>query len=491
VRGYTFEGNTAFTDAELAAVAAPFTGREIASGDLEELRLALTRLYVDAGYVSSGAVIPDQRPVDGVIRIQLVEGGLGAIEIEGNRHFQAGYLRRRIALAGGSPLDVGALERRLQLLQQDPRIRRLEAELGPGPRRGEATLRLRVEETRPYFLWVEGSNYESPTVGAARARIGVGHDNLFGVGDRVAATFSVTEGYREIDTLYEIPVTPWDTTVGFWYQHGNSEVVEDPVEDLDVDGKSTSYGVGIHHPLLRTLDTTLTVGVDGELRRSETSLFGERFSFAPGVQDGVSQVTVLRFFQELIYRSQVQVVAARSQVSWGLDALGATVNPGDLPDGQFVSWLGQFQWARRLPWLGLEPFFRCDVQLANHPLLPLEQFAVGGPLSVRGYRTNQFVRDMGADASLELRVPVLRDRIGAPVVQLVPFVDWGRSWFRERESVPPPETLWGVGLGVRWSIAHRAELEVFWGHPLREVPEPSDHDLQDEGVYALLSVDLL
>jgi hemolysin activation/secretion protein len=491
VRGYRFEGNTAFDDEQLAALAAPYTGREVGSGELEALRLAITRLYVDAGYVNSGAVIPDQRPEGGVVGIRIVEGTLASIEIEGNRHFRTGYLRRRLALASGPPLDVSALEERLQILQQDPRIRRLDAELGPGPRRGEAELRVRLEEESPYRLWLELSNYESPSVGAGRARIRASHENLTGNGDTLSAMFSVTEGYWEVDALYELPVTRYDTKLALWYRFGDADVVERPFDELEIESESRTYGIGIHHPLYRSLNTTLTLGLDGELRRSQTFLFGEPFSFAEGVLDGVSKVTVLRLFQEWIYRDAVQVVAARSQFSLGLDALGATVNPGPLADGQFLSWLCQLQWARRLPWYGIESLLRVDIQLSTDPLLPLEQFAVGGPESVRGYRVNQLVRDNGADASLELRIPLWRDGAGRPIVQLAPFVDYGRSWFDgDRLLEPRSDTLWGVGVGLRWAITRRANFEVYYGHALRDVPQPSDHDAQDISVYARLTWDV-
>jgi hemolysin activation/secretion protein len=490
VRGYRFEGNTAFSDAQLAELAAPWTGRQVDSADLEALRVAVTRLYVDAGYVNSGALIPDQRPADGMVEIQIVEGRLAEIQIEGNRHFRSGYLRRRLALAAGPPLEVGSVEERLQILQQDPRIRRLDAELGPGPRRGEAELRVRVEEERPYRLWLELSNHESPSVGAERGRLEARHENLTGNGDRLSALYSRSDGYQEIRARYELPITPYDTLLAFWYDRGDADVVEEPFDELDVESESRSYGIGLHQPVLRSLHTTLTLGLDAELRRSETFLLGHPFSFAPGVQDGVSKVTVLRGFQEWIYRDSVQVLALRSQLSLGLDALGATTNPAPLPDGQFLAWLGQLQWARRLPWWGIESLLRFDVQLSTRPLLPLEQFAVGGPRSVRGYRENQLVRDTGADASFELRLPLWRDDTGRPIVQLAPFVDYGRSQYRKRDLAPRSETLWGVGVGLRFAITRRAQLEVYYGHALRDVPEPADHDLQDVSVYALLSWDV-
>ena len=103
------------------------------------MRLALTRLYIDAGYINSGAVIPDQTVRDGVITMQIIEGELTAIDITGNRWFRTNYLRQRLALDLASPLNIASLQQRLQFLQQDARIARLDAELAPGVQRGEVS----------------------------------------------------------------------------------------------------------------------------------------------------------------------------------------------------------------------------------------------------------------------------------------------------------------------------------------------------------------
>src|SRR5271156_5094135 len=60
VREFHFEGNHAFTSAQLSEVTKPFTDRQLSSGDLEEARRDVSRYYISHGYVNSGAEIPDQ-----------------------------------------------------------------------------------------------------------------------------------------------------------------------------------------------------------------------------------------------------------------------------------------------------------------------------------------------------------------------------------------------------------------------------------------------
>src|SRR5262249_56250400 len=67
-------GSTIFSPEELAQVTAPYVNREVTTEDLEALRLKLTRLYVDRGYVNSGAILPDQSVTEGVIPYHIVQG---------------------------------------------------------------------------------------------------------------------------------------------------------------------------------------------------------------------------------------------------------------------------------------------------------------------------------------------------------------------------------------------------------------------------------
>jgi hemolysin activation/secretion protein len=173
----------------------------------------------------------------------------------------------------------------------------------------------------------------------------------------------------------------------------------------------------------------------------------------------------------------------------GIDVLGATIH-GDTQvlDGRFFAWLGQVQWGRQLGIRDIQLFLRLDVQLTTDPLPPLEQIAVGGRFSVRGYWENTLVRDNGLIGSLEARIPLVRNTRWAELLQLIPFVDAGRSW-NQRIPTPEPKTLASLGLGVRWTkswslatVPLRAQVEVFWGYRLLAREAVEGGGLQDKGL---------
>jgi hemolysin activation/secretion protein len=489
VRTIRVTGSTVFTTDELAGITAPFTGREVTSEDLEELRKALTLLYVQNGYVNSGAVIPDQGVEDGVITFHMTEGRLAGINVEGNKLFRDSYLKKRISLGSGKPLDINALQEQLLLLHQDRRIRRINAELAPGLRLGESELDVQVTETGPLKFWLYFDNYESPAVGAEGLSVALEHQSLTGNGDVLGVVYGRTSGLDpQLEAYYSLPFTARDATLTLEYRKNDYTVVEDPFDSLDIVSKSDLYGVHLRRPFHRTLSSEFALVITGEHIKNETSLLGEPFSLSPGAIDGESTVTALRFGQEWIHRDQKQVLDLRSRFSLGINAFGATDNPSEIPDSQFLAWLLKFQWVRGYEKLGGTQFLlKSDLQLALDPLLSLEQISVGGRYSVRGYRENELVRDNAFIASLEARVPLLRNKPWADYLQLAPFVDFGTGWNTDRPT-PDPKTLSSVGLGLRWGVSLTAPLklrprfELYWGKALRNI-DYAEYDLQNDGIH--------
>jgi len=484
-------GNTVLSPQEIADVVSPYVDRELTSEDLEALRVALTVLYINKGYVNSGAVLPDQTVTEGVVTYQIVEGRLTGVDVEGNRWFRAGYLQRRLRLAAGPPLNVNALQQELQFLLEDPRFQRLNADLKPGVEPGEARLDVHVQERLPYRLTLQIDNYQPPAIGAERGLVTLEHENLTGNGDVLTLQWGVSQGVNLLeDFKYSLPFTARDTTASFEYRRDRSTVVQQQFERLDIESDSEIFTLTLRQPLYRTLTDEVAVELIGERSSDTTTLLDRPFPLSPGASSsGRSIVAVLRSVQEWIHRTSTQVIGVRSRFSLGVDALGATINShsSNIPDSRFFAWLGQFQWVRQLPFLDTVVLYRTDLQLAANPLLILEQMAVGGRYSVRGYEEDTLLRDNAFLTSLEVRVPLVRHTRWADYLELAPFTDFGRAWDTARRT-PDPQDLASVGIGLRWAatvplvIPLRPVLEVYWGHKLRDVTYPGGN-LQDKGVH--------
>jgi hemolysin activation/secretion protein len=482
VRKIRITGNTVIPDAELEKIAAPFENREISDTDLEELRQQLTARYIKAGYINSGAVIPDQKVTDGVIEIRIVEGRLTRTEIEGTEHFDPSYFTDRIELHAGPPLNIVNLEQELQILLQNPLVKSMNAQLVPGDRPGEAVLKAKVKEAPRYDIGMVVDNKLSPSLGEVKGTLLGSVNNLIGRGDVLDGEFGYAEGIpHDIKVRYLTPITARDTAIGVHYENTKATVVEAPFDVLDIKSRLETYGAQISHPVYRTPNQQLVLSGVLERRQTKSSLLGVPFSFSPGVNDGKATVSALRLVGDYVDRGRTQVIAARSTVSIGLHAFGSTIND-EGPDSQFVAWLGQFQWVKLLGNRGDQLRVRADAQLTNNPLLPIEQYAVGGLDSVRGYRAFQLLRDYGYTASVEYRIPVFSNPTGARNLQFAAYVDTGAARFKDREN-PSPSQLTGVGVGLIWSPSPAFSAELYYANGLNSVPETSSHSLQDDSIY--------
>ncbi|MBK8535527.1 MAG: ShlB/FhaC/HecB family hemolysin secretion/activation protein [Candidatus Competibacteraceae bacterium] len=477
VRQFELTGNTVFSAEELAAVTAPYINRALTAEELQEVRRQLTLYYVERGYLNSGAVIPDQPVGQGIVRIRIVEGRLSEMDVTGNTHLPAAYFQDRLRPDADAPLNVQELQDRLQRLQQNPLIEQLQAELAPGVQPGEGVLQLGVRENRPYEIGFAVANNNPPSVGATRAYLYGLDRNLTGVGDSLGLSYghSLESSTADWRVFYARPLNARDTTVQVWAERNETSVIEDRFDTLDITSTLQTYGLSLTQPVYQTPQQSFSLGMNLERRHSESYLGGTPFPFTSDKEDdGQATVALVRLDQEWLDRRLDQVIAARSTFSFGLDAFGATVRAFE-PDGQFVAWLGQFQWARRFGERDYQVIFKAILQLADDPLLPMEKCALGGLETVRGYPENTLVRDQCFVTSLEFRVPVYELPLAGVSrgpnegqVQLAAFADYG--WAKNKgEFDLDPNSIYSAGVGVRWDPSTKIHAALYWGYPFQEV----------------------
>lgn len=483
VQRFDVQGSTVFAPETFEAITAPYTNRPITFSELLQVRTAVTQLYVDQGYITSGAILPPQRLQDGVVVIQVIEGRLEDINVVGTQRLRPNYVRDRLAIAGSAPVNFNRLLEGLQLLQLDPLIETVSADLQAGVSPGRNVLEVQVVEADTFSTALIADNQRSPSVGSVRRQIQLNQANLLGFGDSLTVGYINTDGSDSLNLNYSIPLNPRNGVLSFAYGTASSEVIEEPFDRLNIESESDYFEASFRQPLILKPNEEFALGLTASYQSSQAFLpipGGGIIPLSPGAdEEGGTQVAAVRFYQEWTQRSSQHVLAARSQVSIGVNAFGATVNDGD-PDSRFVSWRGQAQWVRLLA-PDTIALLRTDIQLADEALLSLEQFGLGGQLTVRGYRQDLLLTDNGALASAEIRLPILRIPEVQGLLQIAPFVDVGTGW-NNSEDEPDPNTLIGVGAGLLWEMSDRFTARLDWGIPLISVDSSND-SLQENGVY--------
>lgn len=506
ITNFRFIGNTVFSQETLEReIATRIPELKINTNKLEETTVTfaqlqqviseITKFYNEKGYINSFAYIPttEEEPSQrlqnrgteaGEVIIKIVEGGVELIRVRrtSRRHrLNLNYICSRLAKAA-QPLNKSHLLDALRLLELDPLIRTISAELIPGSQLHRNILEVKIEEEKTLSAGILLDNRRSPSVGSFRRQLQLSDANLLGQGDGLSLAYTNTDGSNAFDLNYTFPLNPNNSTINLAAGTTDNNVVEPPFQDFDIKAKARYLDITLRQPLFRTPREEFAIGLTAAWREGRTSILGEDFPLSPGADEkGRSRISAIRFFQDWTMRSNEELLAFRSQFSLGLGVFNATIN-NEAPDSRFLAWRGQAQWVRRLQ-RDTFIFVSSDLQIASRALLPLEQFGLGGFNSVRGYRQDLLLSDNGISASAELRFPIIgRSDRGFGVLLITPFIDAGRVWNSSGRQNADPQNLLSVGTGLRWELSDSLTASFYWGIPLVDV-KSRERTWQEKGLH--------
>jgi hemolysin activation/secretion protein len=403
-------------------------------------------------------------------------------------------VRKRIAIAASQPLNINRLQEALQLLQFNPLIENLSAELSAGTQPGTNSLAVQVVGAKTFTASLDLNNNRNPSIGSFERGIKLSDINLLGLGDQLDLNYANTDGSNQLEGSYTLPLNPRNGSLRFGYQISNNEIIEAPFDELDLEVDYRQYELNFRQPVLAratpdySKELALSFGI--VRKESDSSLLGVDFPLSPGADEqGEVRISKLNFAQEWLQRSSQEVIRARSEFGLGIDAFNATVN-NEEPDSEFLLWRGQLLYLRLLRERSdngdVDPtlLVRSELQLSSASLLNLEQFSLGGSPTVRGYRQDTILSDNAFFLSAEARLPILHVREVQGTLQIAPFIDFGTGWNINGDQLDT-NTLAGVGVGLLWQMEERLTARLDWGIPLIELDDPNaeGNSLQQDGLY--------
>jgi hemolysin activation/secretion protein len=478
-------GSTVFDAAKLDPIIKPLEGKAVTEEQLTAAANAITQLYISNGYITSQALYTPQSIVNGVAKIQVLEGKVEKIEVVGVNALNPDYVRSRTELGVGTPLNTNNLEDQLRLLRADPNFTSVNAGLKAGSKSGLSILTVTVVEANQLAGSVSFDNFSAPAVGSERMGAGLSYRNLFGSGDVFSANYyrTTTGGSNQYDLGFSIPVNPMNGTVSLRFAPSNYRITQTPFDAFNIRGNSEVYAATYRQPLIRSSREEFALSLGYEYQRGQTFLFNDLavpFGIGPEA-DGTSRTSVFKFGQDYTSRDAEGTWSLRSQFSLGTGLFGATYVTD--PSAAFLSWLGQIQ---RVQVLGSDTILigSLDTQLSADPLLPSQQFVIGGGQSLRGFRQNARSGDNGIRLSGESRFVVMRDEEGRTVLQLAPFLDLGTVWNNSRNLnlLPSQNFLAGGGFGVLYEPVKRLNLRLDYALPFVNLSDRGSN-LQESSLY--------
>ncbi|MGF1487064.1 MAG: BamA/TamA family outer membrane protein, partial [Prochloraceae cyanobacterium] len=160
---------------------------------------------------------------------------------------------------------------------------------------------------------------------------------------------------------------------------------------------------------------------------------------------------------------------------------GATINEEGFADGRYATFRFNTNYGRIL---ARDTFVNATVnfQLAQNTLPVFEKFNPGGLDTVPGYRQGKLSTDNGVNAKLELFLPIYRNEKETVLVQVIPFIAFGKGWDNFEFPNPKTNNLFSVGAGVNFRLSDRFRVRLNLGIPFTNKNDfTGDRALSDDG----------
>lgn len=462
-----FVGNTIFSDEELAKAIKPLAN-EVSIKRLLGVTSEITDYYVQRGYISSGAFLPEQE-FDGTLKIKVVEAVLTNIKIEGLSKINDTYITSRLPL--GKVLNKNDLLRSLAKLSKEPSIKKINGELirlTPS----KNNLIVTIQESKSLNTQFTVSNTFSPSIGTWGGSAGASY-HLLGYGDFLVLTYTATgqQGLNRYGANYSIPVNAQNGTLSFSYSNADSQIVEEPIASaLDIQSDLRAYKLNFKQPVNVGLNSRLSFEAGIEQITTQSSIDDVSFAFTTGIPDGEINLSAIRLAQDYSTEDANNSFSARSQFNLGIDLFDATVTDTGI-DSLFWSWQGQARLVKKLDDIAL--ITTLNLQLSKDQLLPIEQLSLGGENSIRGYRENLSIGDNGVIGSIEAQIPVLEFSNQRGMIKIIPFIGAGKIWNNSDKEIQV-DTLFSTGLGLNLELEDWLQARINYAIPLTKTDISSD-----------------
>lgn len=460
-----------------------FENKEVTAKDLFEIKKTIIQYFQDHQLPLVTVHVPEQEVTQGVLQLVVIRGRLEKIESHGAKWFSNQKIAEQVCIKRGEVIDEGQLMEDLQWINNNP-FHRTEVIYTPGETHDSTVIELVTKDRFPLRVYTGADNTGLESIGTERFFAGATWGNAFGADQQLSYQYTASFDIHKFQSHtmhWQIPL-PWRHT---FLVYGGYSATHPHVRDSHFSSKGEStqatgrYTIPLkpHHQLLHEV----TVGFD--FKRTNTSVFFSEFPII-GKLANIAQFMLgyslahdaHRFktsFEADLFYSPGAIMRDQTRNDY------TSLRPGAKPTYLYSRFL--LEERIRLPqdW-SIRGNIRA--QVSTTPLLPSEQFGLGGYDTVRGYEERSYQGDDALYASCEFRTPLWHLFFSNPKravhdqLQLLAFIDYGYGFnLRKPPGEPKTEFLVSVGPGLRYTIGQYVSVRADWGIKLHKIP----HDTSD------------
>jgi hemolysin activation/secretion protein len=469
IEAYDVDGNTKLDQETIETAVYPFLGPDRVRDDVGAARQALQRAYESHGYQSVVVEIPPQNVTNGIVKLHVVEAPVGRLRVTGARYYLPSEIKAHVpSLKAGNVPNFEDTQQELADLNRLPG-EQVTPLLKPGKVPDTVDVDLQVKDQLPVHASVELNNDHSANTEPLRTIATVRYDNLWQLGNSISATWlrapqNVKSG-QVFAASYLAPIwgSPWSLLVS-GYQ-SNSLVNTLGGTGVLGNGYSISAHGVLTLPKLGGFDDTFNFGIS-------FNHFLENVGFNPNapcvspIIPGGTCTTIEYVPLVATYDVSRASKESATDISIGVTVgiRGSGTSPLEYEQTRAFA-TGNFVHvnldATQTQSLGddFQAVFHFAGQGSDQPLVPTEEYALGGLASVRGYLQSEAVADNGLLGSIELRSPSIGSWFGSFIDdwRFFAFGDSGMDWVEDplpavvlgQPNQKSAYHLYSAGLGSR------------------------------------------
>ncbi|HXP31977.1 MAG TPA: ShlB/FhaC/HecB family hemolysin secretion/activation protein [Stellaceae bacterium] len=444
-------------------------GKQVTLTDILDVADRIEDSYRRAGFILTRAYVPPQRVGDGIFTIDVIEGYVAAVSVDGGGE----AMQRRIkaylqSVLASRPLEVGTIERALLLTNDLPGVA-ASGVLRPSPNAlGASDLVVNVVET-PVSGGLALDNRGSRFSGVWTLGGDVEFNSLIDAGDQLAASVAMAPDDPSERILgqarYRYPIGE-DGAMASMIVTVSRGAPGLTLQQLQVLTDSIAVGPRFSYPILRTRDESLLLDTGITVQDATVNLLGQQFSHD---QWRVFDIGASYLRNGFLGGSWT----ALFDIAQGLPFFGATSNDSpelSVPEAHtdFTKLTVNLHHTRSLVgpislalWL--------QGQYAFERVVDGEQVTFGGTQIGRGYDPAAITGDRGLGVSAELRYDTRLPDIKIELLQPYLFFDAARVW-EIHSTGGADERLASTGAGIRVGLPHDITAGIEFAQQLRAVP---------------------
>jgi hemolysin activation/secretion protein len=395
-------------------------------GQMQLVADEVTNYYRSHGLILAKAYIAAQTVTDDVVKLTVLEGKLGAVFSEGVSPLPTPRKAKDLFSANKSRYSKELLKKPFQPLLGEPVVKdqfeealfqllnypglKYTAVVRPGSAVGTADLYIKEIEERLINGFVSLDNYGSKYTGKYRPRLDISFNNPTKAADKLSVTLMGTvipSNDLYGGASYERPL-PWlNNYLGVDYAR-NVFDIGGSLEDLQLSGRSDIFDIYYKHSfkksrmgslngLLRFSSiTALTTKESTTLSKDKLSVLSAETEFVNYIDQwfggGVTNLNIV------VSRGLSNFLGSNDNNDLDISRVTAS---GEKVPAEFWKLNADYSRLQRL-WTNASLLFRFNGQMTDSALVSVEQFALGGPDSVRAYPQAELMMDQGYFTSAEL-----------------------------------------------------------------------------------------